>query len=50
MNKGIAVDPIRGILIRLGFEAIPVVKEQTWQYNEEETSKGCWRVIDVGHQ
>ena len=50
MNKGIAVDPIREILIYPGFEAIPVVKDHIWQYNKEETSKGCWRVINVSHQ
>ena len=50
MNKGIAVDPIRGILIRPGFEAIPVVKDQKWQYTGEDASSECWRVMNVGHQ
>ena len=50
MNKGIAVDPITGILICPGFDAIPVVKHQKWQYTKEEASSECWRVMDVGHQ
>ena len=50
MNKGIVVDPIRRILICPGFEAIPVVKDKKWQYNEEEATSECWRVMNVGHQ
>ena len=50
MNKDIAVDPIKEILIRPGFEAIPVVKDKKWRYNGDEVSSECWRVMNVGHQ
>ena len=49
MNKDITIDPVREILIRPGFEAIPVIKDKKWRYNEEPISE-CWRVMNVGHQ
>ena len=49
MNKDITVDSVREILIRPGFDAIPVKKDYKWQYNGEPSSE-CWRVMNVGHQ
>ena len=49
MNKDIAIDPVKSILIRPGFEAIPVIKDIKWQYNEESSGE-CWRVMNVGYQ
>lgn len=49
MNKDITVDPIKEILIRPGFEAIPVRKDYKWQYYGEGNSE-CWRVMNAGHQ
>ena len=49
MNGDITIDPIKQILIRPGFEAIPVIKDTKWQYNEEVNGE-CWRVMNVGHQ
>ena len=49
MNKDITVDPIKQILIRPGFEAVPVMKEKKWQYSEKASGE-CWKVMNVGHQ
>ena len=50
MNKYITIDPVKKILIHSGFEAIPVVKDKKWRYNDEEASSECWRAMNVGHQ
>ena len=50
MNKYITVDPVKEILIRPGFDAIPVIKDKKWRYNDEEASSECWRAMNVGHQ
>ena len=50
MNKDITIDPVKEILIRPGFDAIPVTKDKKWQYNKEAVSSECWRVMNVGHQ
>ena len=49
MNEDITIDPVKQILIRPGFEAIPVIKDMKWRYNEEASDE-CWRVMNVGHQ
>ena len=49
MNEDITIDPVKQILIRPGFEAIPVVKDIKWQFNEKSGGE-CWRVMNIGHQ
>ena len=49
MNKDIAIDSVKRMLVRPGFEAIPVIKDTKWQYNKEGSGE-CWRVMSVGHQ
>ena len=49
MNNNVTIDPVKMILIRPGFEAIPVIKDKKWVYNKGASSE-CWRAMNVGHQ
>ena len=50
MVQGIEIDPVKGILIRPGFEAVPVEKTATWSYNKGQSSGPCWKAMNPGHQ
>jgi len=50
MVKGIEVDTVKEILIRPGFESVPVKSTSTWVYNDRQTGSPCWLAMNVGHQ
>ena len=50
MVKGIEIDEVKGILIRPGFEAVPVEKTVAWSYNEGRGAGPCWKAMNPGHQ
>ena len=50
MVKGIEIDAVKGILIRPGFESVPVEKTVTWSYNKDQTTGPCWKAMNPGHQ
>lgn len=50
MVRGIEIDPIKRILIRPGFEAVPVEKTVAWTYNKGQVGAQCWKAMNPGHQ
>ena len=50
MGKGIEIDTVKKILIRPGFESIPVEKTVGWSYNKGQTASPCWKAMNPGHQ
>lgn len=50
MVRGIVIDPVKKLLIRPGFEAVPVESSATWAYNDGQTTSPCWKAMNVGHQ
>jgi len=50
MVKDIEIDPVKRILIRPGFESVPVEKTTTWAYNKGQTASPCWKAMNPGHQ
>ena len=50
MVKGIEIDEVKGILIRPGFEAVPVERTVAWSYNKGQSAGPCWKAMNPGHQ
>jgi len=50
MVKDIEIDPMKEILIRPGFESVPVEKTTAWSYNKGQTASRCWKAMNPGHQ